>query len=136
MQVAAIKKLQADEASKEAAKQRMAAAEQRAAAVRQMAAAARAGSAAAGAAGMHPGRSPLGGGGLLRQQGLMMQGGRADAFRRMHMQQMMAARQNSGIVRVVLGFAAVCLVLLVLQCHAALHSHVKGRALILCYAHA
>jgi hypothetical protein len=85
--VAAIKKQQADEAAKEAAKQRLAAAEQRAAAVRQMEAAGRVGGPA-----NQPGRGPPVGWGLPGAAA----GGRADAFRRMHMQQRMAARQNSG----------------------------------------
>jgi hypothetical protein len=83
LQVAAIKKQQADEAAKDAAKQRLAAAEQRTAALRQMEAAARAGTAGPG------GRGP---GGVMPGRGFAG----ADAFRRMHMQQMMAARQHSG----------------------------------------
>lgn len=83
-EVAAIKSKQADEAAKEAAKQRLAAAEARAAAVRQMEAAARAGG-PQGMAGRGPGHGAPGRG---------FAG--ADAFRRMHMQQMMAARQAPG----------------------------------------
>lgn len=60
--------------------------------MRQMDAAARAG-AAAGPAGGQPGRGP--GAGMFGR-GLQGAGGRADAFRRAHMQQMMAARQQSG----------------------------------------
>lgn len=77
LQVAAIKKQQAEDATREAAKQRLAAAEQRAAALRQMDAAGRVGAPGPAGGAMH-GRGFAG----------------ADAFRRMHMQQMMAARQQ------------------------------------------
>lgn len=77
LQVAAIKKQQAEDATREAAKQRLAAAEQRAAALRQMDAAGKVGAPGPPGGAMH-GRGFAG----------------ADAFRRMHMQQMMAARQQ------------------------------------------